>query len=133
MYKDKITSAIIALIFALTLVIGVTSIFAMTKQSYAAPGEALLVDTNETTAVQMAGVFAVEVTSTGIGKIDIKRSEDGSTNWVIVKTLTNTAAGDKRKYFYETFGDTDSSSGAYYKAVLNGDPDSGSFRVRFVK
>jgi hypothetical protein len=119
----------------LTIVLVALSInvYALQKQSAAAPGEVLGSDGDETTAVQMAGLFAVEVTSTGVGTIQIKRSEDNSTNWIVVKTLTNSAAGDQRKYLYEYFGDEDSSKGAYYKAYMSGDPTSGSFRVRLVK
>ena len=119
----------------LTIVLVALSInvYALQKQSAAAPGEVLVSDGDETTAVQMAGLFAVEVTSTGVGTIQIKRSEDNSTNWIVVKTLTNSAAGDQRKYLYEYFGDEDSSKGAYYKAYMSGDPTSGSFRVRLVK
>lgn len=118
----------------LTIVLVALSInvYALQKQSAAAPGEVLDSDGDETTAVQMAGLFAVEVTSTGVGTIQIKRSEDNST-WIVVKTLTNSAVGDQRKYLYEYFGDEDSSKGAWYKAVLSGDPTSGSFRVRLVK
>lgn len=118
----------------LTIVLVALSInvYALQKQSAAAPGEVLDSDKDETTAVQMAGLFAVEVTSTGVGTIQIKRSEDNST-WIVVKTLTNSAVGDQRKYLYEYFGDEDSSKGAWYKAVLSGDPTSGSFRVRLVK
>jgi hypothetical protein len=133
MYKDRLSLGIVALVIALSLFLGASTILALSKQSAAAPGEALEVDKDETTAIKMAGVFAVEVTSTGIGTIQIKRSEDGSTNWMVVKTLTNTTAGDQRKYLYETFGDTDRSLGAYYKAYLSGNPTSGTFRVRFVK
>ena len=119
----------------LTIVLVALSInvYALQKQSAAAPGEVLGSDGDETTAVQMAGLFAVEATSTGVGTIQIKRSEDNSSNWIVVKTLTNASAGDQRKYLYETFGDTDKSKGAWYKAVLSGNPTSGSFRVRFVK
>ena len=119
----------------LTIVLVALSInvYALQKQSAAAPGEVLDSDGDATTAVQMAGLFAVEVTSTGVGTIQIKRSEDNSTNWIVVKTLTNSAAGDQRKYLYEYFGDEDSSKGAYYKAYMSGDPTSGSFRVRLVK
>ena len=118
----------------LTIVLVALSInvYALQKQSAAAPGEVLYSDGDETTAVQMAGLFAVEVTGTGVGTIQIKRSEDNST-WIVVKTLTNSAAGDQRKYLYEYFGDEDSSKGAWYKAVLSGNPSSGSFRVRLVK
>lgn len=118
----------------LTIVLVALSInvYALQKQSAAAPGEVLDSDGDETTAVQMAGLFAVEVTSTGVGTIQIKRSEDNST-WIVVKTLTNSAVGDQRKYLYEYFGDEDSSKGAWYKAVLSGNPSSGSFRVRLVK
>ena len=118
----------------LTIVLVALSInvYALQKQSAAAPGEVLDSNGDETTAVQMAGLFAVEVTSTGVGTIQIKRSEDNST-WIVVKTLTNSAAGDQRKYLYEYFGDEDSSKGAWYKAVLSGNPSSGSFRVRLVK
>ena len=118
----------------LTIVLVALSInvYALQKQSAAAPGEVLDSDGDETTAVQMAGLFAVEVTSTGVGTIQIKRSEDNST-WIVVKTLTNSAVGDQRKYLYEYFGDEDSSKGAWYKAVLSGNPTSGSFRVRLVK
>ena len=108
------------------------NVYALQKQSAAAPGEVLDSNGDETTAVQMAGLFAVEVTSTGVGTIQIKRSEDNST-WIVVKTLTNSAVGDQRKYLYEYFGDEDSSKGAWYKAVLSGNPSSGSFRVRLVK
>lgn len=118
----------------LTIVLVALSInvYALQKQSAAAPGEVLDSDGDETAAVQMTGLFAVEVTSTGVGTIQIKRSED-KTNWIVVKTLTNASAGDQRKYLYEYFGDEDSSKGAWYKAVLSGDPTSGSFRVRLVK
>lgn len=118
----------------LTIVLVALSInvYALQKQSAAAPGEVLDSNGDETTAVQMAGLFAVEVTSTGVGTIQIKRSEDNST-WIVVKTLTNSAVGDQRKYLYEYFGDEDSSKGAWYKAVLSGNPTSGSFRVRLVK
>lgn len=118
----------------LTIVLVALSInvYALQKQSAAAPGEVLDSNGDETTAVQMAGLFAVEVTSTGVGTIQIKRSEDNST-WIVVKTLTNSAVGDQRKYLYEYFGDEDSSKGAWYKAVLSGNPSSGSFRVRLVK
>ena len=119
----------------LTIVLVALSInvYALQKQSAAAPGEVLDSNGDETTAVQMAGLFAVEVTSTGVGTIQIKRSEDNSSNWIVVKTLTNASAGDQRKYLYEYFGDEDSSKGAWYKAVLSGNPTSGSFRVRLVK
>lgn len=118
----------------LTIVLVALSInvYALQKQSAAAPGEVLDSDGDETTAVQMTGLFAVEVTSTGVGTIQIKRSED-KTNWIVVKTLTNASPGDQRKYLYEYFGDEDSSKGAWYKAVLSGNPSSGSFRVRLVK
>ena len=118
----------------LTIVLVALSInvYALQKQSAAAPGEVLDSDGDETTAVQMTGLFAVEVTGDGVGTIQIKRSED-KTNWIVVKTLTNASAGDQRKYLYEYFGDEDSSKGAWYKAVLSGDPTSGSFRVRLVK
>lgn len=118
----------------LTIVLVALSInvYALQKQSAAAPGEVLDSNGDETTAVQMAGLFAVEVTSTGVGTIQIKRSEDNST-WIVVKTLTNASVGDQRKYLYEYFGDEDSSKGAWYKAVLSGNPSSGSFRVRLVK
>ena len=118
----------------LTIVLVALSInvYALQKQSAAAPGEVLVSDKDETTAVQMTGLFAVEVTSTGVGTIQIKRSEDNST-WIVVKTLTNASVGDQRKYLYEYFGDEDSSKGAWYKAVLSGNPTSGSFRVRLVK
>ena len=118
----------------LTIVLVALSInvYALQKQSAAAPGEVLDSDGDETTAVQMTGLFAVEVTGTGVGTIQIKRSEDNST-WIVVKTLTNASAGDQRKYLYEYFGDEDSSKGAWYKAVLSGNPSSGSFRVRLVK
>ena len=118
----------------LTIVLVALSInvYALQKQSAAAPGEVLDSNGDETTAVQMAGLFAVEVTSTGVGTIQIKRSEDNST-WIVVKTLTNASVGDQRKYLYEYFGDEDSSKGAWYKAVLSGNPTSGSFRVRLVK
>lgn len=118
----------------LTIVLVALSInvYALQKQSAAAPGEVLDSDGAETTAVQMAGLFAVEVTGDGVGTIQIKRSED-KTNWIVVKTLTNASAGDQRKYLYEYFGDEDSSKGAWYKAVLSGNPSSGSFRVRLVK
>lgn len=118
----------------LTIVLVALSInvYALQKQSAAAPGEVLDSDGDETAAVQMTGLFAVEVTSTGVGTIQIKRSED-KTNWIVVKTLTNASAGDQRKYLYEYFGDEDSSKGAWYKAVLSGNPTSGSFRVRLVK
>jgi hypothetical protein len=118
----------------LTIVLVALSInvYALQKQSAAAPGEVLDSDGDETTAVQMTGLFAVEVTGDGVGTIQIKRSED-KTNWIVVKTLTNASAGDQRKYLYEYFGDEDSSNGAWYKAVLSGNPTSGSFRVRLVK
>lgn len=132
MCKDRITAAIIALMVFGAIFLVISTSFAISKESAAVPGESLLVDTDETTPIQMAGVFAVEATSTGIGTLLIQRSEDNST-YITVKTLTNTAAGDQRKYLYETFGDTDKSKGAWYKAVLSGDPSSGSFRVRFVK
>lgn len=132
MYKDKITSAIIALMFLLTLVVGASSVFALSKESSSAPGEAMSSDADETTAVQMAGVFAVEMNSTGLGTIDLKRSEDG-TNYYTVKTYTKSSTKDLRKYFYETFGDLDSGSGAYYKLVLDGDLSSGSLRGRLVQ
>ena len=123
----------VIVILAIILVGISANILALQKESATAPGEALINDADETTAVLMKGLFAVEVTSTGIGTIQIKRSEDNSTNWVVVKTLTNTAAGDQRKYIYESFGDEDASIGAYYKAVLSGAPSSGSYRVRLVK
>ena len=132
MCKDRITAAIIALMVFGAIFLVISTSFAISKESAAVPGEALLADTDETTPIQMAGVFAVEATSTGIGTLLIQRSEDNST-YITVKTLTNTAAGDQRKYLYETFGDTDKSKGAWYKAVLSGNPTSGSFRVRFVK
>ena len=71
----------------LTIVLVALSInvYALQKQSAAAPGEVLVSDKDETTAVQMTGLFAVEVTSTGVGTIQIKRSEDNSTNWIVVK------------------------------------------------
>lgn len=102
-------------------------------QSAAIPGEVLDSDGDATTAVLMSGTFAYEVTSTGIGTILIQRSENNST-WVTVKTLTNTSAGDRRKYLYEAFGENGQPNDkAWYKAVMSGDPSSGSFRVRFVK
>lgn len=133
MKKNSRSTILAVMLTAALILLSASTIGAFQKQSAAVPGEALKVDTNETSAVQMSGVFAVEVTSTGIGTIDIKRSENNST-WITVKTLTNTAAGDQRKYLYESFGDGQlSMDKAWYKAVLNGDPSSGSFRVRFVK
>ena len=113
--------------------VGTNTSFALSKQSHAAPGEVLDSNGDATTPTQFAGVFAYESTSTGVGTIKIQRSESGSANWVTIKTLTNTSAGDQRGYLYETFGDTDRSPGAYYKAVMSGNPSSGSFRFRFVK
>lgn len=132
MYKDRITASVIALMVLGAMFLVLSTAFAISKESAAVPGEALLADGDETTAVQMAGVFAVEATSTGIGTLLVQRSEDNST-YITVKTLTNTVAGDQRKYIYETFGDTDRSKGAWYKVVLSGNPSSGSFRVRLVK
>lgn len=105
---------------------------AFQKQNAAVPGEVLDSDADETTAVWLSGTFAYEQTSTGIGTIQIKRSENKS-NWVVVKVYTNTAAGDQRKYLYESMGDGAILGGAWYKAVLSGAPTSGSFRVRLVK
>lgn len=125
-------SALLALV-AITICFIPYVVTAFEKQSYAIPGEALKADGDATTAVQMWGVFACEATSTGIGTILIQRSENNST-WVTVKTITNTVAGDQRKYIYESFGDgTLKFDKAWYKAVLSGDPSSGSFRVRLVK
>ena len=105
---------------------------AFQKQNAAVPGEVLDSNGDETTAVWMTGTFAYEQTSTGIGTIQIKRSENKS-NWIVVKTYTNTSAGDQRKYLYESMGDGAILGGAWYKAVLVGAPTSGSFRVRLVK
>ena len=132
MLKNRLVLGIFTFILVFSMFLG-TSIFALTRESATAPGEALKADTNETTAVRMYGLFACEVTSTGVGTIQIKRSENGTTNWVVVKTLTNTSAGDRRVYLYEAFGDIDRSPGAYYKAYMSGNPASGSFRVRLVK
>lgn len=120
-----------------TLIVSISvighNLYALQKQSAALPGEIFDANADETTPVQMKGLFAVEMTSSGIGTILIKRSEDAVTYYT-VKSYTNTAAGDRRKYLYESFGDgTDSSAGAYYKAVMSGALTSGTFRVRFVK
>ena len=118
----------------LTVVLMIISanIYALQKQSAASPGEVLDSDTDATTPVLMKGVFAVEMTSTGVGTINIQRSEDGTT-YHTVKAFTNTAAEERRKYLYESFGDEDSSKGAWYKAVMSGNPSAGSFRVRLVQ
>ena len=109
----------------------VTGIYALSKQTAAYPGEVLDAQDEYTTAMQFAGVFAVEVSSTGVGTLTIERSENNST-WHTVKTLTNASAGEQRKYLYETFGDTDRSAGAYYRVFLT-TLTSGSYRVRLVK
>lgn len=132
MYKDRIAALITALMVFGAIFLVLSTAFAISKESASVPGEALSADEDETTPIQMAGVFAVEATSTGIGTLLVQRSEDNST-YITVKTLTNTVAGDQRKYLYETFGDTDRSKGAWYKVVLSGNPTSGSFRVRLVK
>jgi hypothetical protein len=127
----KITlPALVAILIALSAL----PVIAYQKQSAAVPGEALISDGDETTAIQLAGLFAVEVTSTGVGTILIRRSEDNST-WITVKTITNTVAGDQRKFVYEPFGDGNvlKMEKVWYKAVLSGNPSSGSFRVRLVK
>jgi hypothetical protein len=124
--RKTILSALLVLFIALTAQ-------AFSRQSAAIPGEELSRDGDETTAVQMAGTFAVEMTSTGIGTIQIKRSEDKST-WIVVETYTNSSAADRREYMYESFGDgTLAFDKAWYKAVLSGNPSSGSFRVRLVQ
>jgi hypothetical protein len=126
----KITlPALVAILIALSAF----PVIAYQKQSAAVPGEALISDGDETTAIQLSGLFAVEVTSTGVGTILIKRSEDNIT-WITAKTLTNTVAGDQRKFVYEPFGDGNifKMEKAWYKAVLS-DPTSGSFYVRLVK
>jgi hypothetical protein len=132
MSKDRMIPAIIAVLVVSALFAVITPIYALTKQTAAVPGEVLDSDGDETTPAKFWGVFAYEVTSTGVGTILIQRSEDNST-YMTVKTLTNTSAADKRGYLYEAFGDIDQSSGVYYKAVMSGDPSSGSFRFRFVK
>lgn len=130
--KRGAKSIILATIFTVLLsIFSISVIQAFQKQSAAIPGEVLDSNGDETTAVLMGGLIAVEMTSTGIGTIDIKRSQDKST-WITVKTYTNTSAGDRRKYIYENCGDgtLGRMDKVWYKAVLNGDPSSGSFRVR---
>ena len=126
----KITLPVLAVIF-LAFLCAIPAV-AFQKQNAAAPGEVLDVQDEETTPIFLSGTFAMEVTSTGIGTLQIKRSED-KTNWVIVKTLTNGSATEQRKYLYESMGDgTPRLEGAWYKAVLS-TLTSGSYRVRMVK
>jgi hypothetical protein len=113
--------------------------YALQKQNAAAPGTVLDSATEQTTSVLMKGVFAIEVTSTGVGTLSIYRSEANSaavtgTDWVKVKTITNASAGDKRIYMYESFGDAfgDASPGAWYVVYLT-TLTSGSYRVRLVR
>lgn len=132
MRKDGLFTVIVLVLAALVLVLfSVTGIYALSKQTAAYPGEVLDAQDEYTTAMQFAGVFAVEVSSTGVGTLTIERSEDNS-SWQTVKILTNSSAGEQRKYLYETFGDTDRSAGAYYRAYLT-TLTSGSYRVRFVR
>lgn len=126
----KITLPVLAVIF-LAFLCAIPAV-AFQKQNAAAPGEVLDAQDEETTPIFLSGTFAMEVTSTGIGTLQIKRSED-KTNWVIVKTLTNGSATEQRKYLYESMGDsTPRLEGAWYKAVLSA-LTSGSYRVRMVK
>lgn len=129
-------SIVVKIFIIVTLIVSISvighNIYALQKESATSPGEIFDADGDETTAILVRGVFAVEMTSSGIGTILIKRSEDGTTYYQ-VKSYTNTSAEERRKYLYESFGDGDSSKGAYYKAVMSGDPTSGSFRVRIVK
>ena len=132
MRKDGLFTVTVLVFAALVMVLfAVTGIYALSKQTAAYPGEVLDAQDEYTTAMQFAGVFAVEVSSTGVGTLTIERSEDNS-SWHTVKTLTNSSAGEQRKYLYETFGDTDRSAGAYYRAYLT-TLTSGSYRVRFIK
>lgn len=120
-------------LLALLVVVVALQAYAFSKQSASAPGEVLNSDGDVTTATQLSGVFAVEMTSTGVGTVLIQRSENNST-WVTVKTITNTSAGDQRKYIYESFGDgTLKFDKAWYRAYMSGAPTSGSFRVRLVQ
>lgn len=123
--------AVCTLIMGVILIVSIKDVNALSKQSAAYPGQSLAVQYSTTSPIQIGGVFAVEVTSTGVGTISIQRSEDG-TNYNTVKTLTNASSTEQRKYLYETFGDTDRSAGAWYRAYLT-TLTSGSYRVRFVK
>jgi len=128
-HVERTIAAVVAFLAAVVVVSTIGYTFSRENAPY--PGEVLDTQNDATTPVLMKGVFAVEVTSTGVGTITIKRSEDG-TNYITVKTLTNTAATEQRKYLYESFGDVDKGNGAYYKAVVT-TLTSGSYRVRFVR
>ena len=124
--------ALVGTILFLTVILA-GQIYAVTRENASPPGEVLDAATETTTAVRMYGVFAVEVTSSGVGTILIERSEDNSTNWVTVKTLTNTSSTEQRKFLYENQGDEGGrGGGAWYRAYLN-TLTSGSYRVRLVK
>ncbi len=125
-------SIILSVILLLGVVLAGPTLNALTKETAPPPGEVLDVQDEATTAIKLPGTFAVEVSSTGVGTIKIYRSESGSANWLVVKTLTNTSAGDQRKYLYEYFGDDGRGGGAWYKAVVT-TLSSGSYRIRFVK
>ena len=127
--KKMTLPALAAIFFAILFTIPT---MAFQKQNAAAPGEVLDVQDEETTPLYLSGTFALEVTSTGIGTIQIKRSENKAT-WIVVKELTNGSATEQRKYLYESLGDDGSRlEGAWYKAVLS-TLTSGSYRVRMVK
>lgn len=124
-------AAVIVLVICMIFLAPVDDVRALSRQSAENPGESLSSQYSTTTPVLMYGVFAVEVTSTGVGTIYIQRSEDGTT-YKRVKTLTNASPTEQRKYLYETFGDTDKSKGAWYRAWVQ-TLSSGSYVVRFVK
>jgi hypothetical protein len=125
----------ISILLTVLAVMAVASLsYALSAQNAAAPGEVLTNDTDSTTAVLMKGVFAVDVINTATAAtLLVKRSENNSTNWVIVKTITISAAGSLRKFLYEPFGDVDRSNGAYYKVVMSGSPTGGTCTVRVVR
>lgn len=137
MRKDGLITVLVmvfatcVLVAGILFIVSIKDVNALSRQSAESPGESLAAQYSTTTPVLMYGVFAVEVTSTGVGTIYIQRSEDG-TNYKRVKTLTNASATEQRKYLYETFGDTDRSRGAWYRAWVE-TLTSGSYVVRFVR
>jgi hypothetical protein len=118
-------------VLCLTMV-GLSSIniHALTAQNAAFPGETLTNNADATTPIKMKGVFWVLITGTGTGTLSVRRSEDG-TNYVTVKTITATGV-DKAVYMYESFGDVDSGTGAYYKVVFS-DAAVSHVHVRLVR
>ena len=123
-------------LLATALVFLMTSLcFAFSAQNAAPPGQTLTNDTDATTAVRMKGVFAVDFINTATAAtLLIERSENNSTNWVIVKTVVLTAAGSKRVFVYEPLGDVNpAEAGAYYKVVMSGPPTGGTVKVRVVR